>query len=56
MNAIGMTVNYKSGEMIVTTRRGTVEQVRNRSNGKNEYFVRWANGDTGWYLSSNLSF
>jgi hypothetical protein len=51
-----MTVNYKSGTMVVRDRVGTVEQVRRTSSGKPEYFVRWANSESGWYLASNLHF
>jgi hypothetical protein len=56
MNAINMTVNYKSGETVVQGRVGKVEQQRPRRNGTFEYFVRWGNGESGWYLASNLQF
>lgn len=56
MSGIGMTVNYKSGTMVVADRVGTIEQERRTTRGTPEYFVRWANGETGWYLASNLHF
>lgn len=55
MNAIGMTVRYKSGET-VTSKTGTVEQERVNSHGRKEFFVRWADGSAGWYLASNVQF
>ena len=50
----GMTVRYRSGEM-VTDRVGVVIEQRGRRNGM-EYFVRWYDGSTGWYLASNVKF
>ena len=54
MNAVGMTVNYKSGTM-VTDRAGVVEQVSYR-NGSPRFFVRWSDGSAGWYLAQNVKF
>lgn len=54
MSAVGMTVNYKSGEM-VTDRTGKVEQVEYK-NGRPSFFVRWADGKAGWYAASNIKF
>lgn len=55
MNGIGLTVNYRSGEM-VTSKTGTIEQARRTSKGTPEYFVRWADGTSGWFLAANLKF
>lgn len=54
MSAIGMTVNYKSGTM-VTDRQGVVEKVEYK-NGRPSFFVRWADGQAGWFAASNVQF
>ena len=55
ISGVGMRVYYRSGEMVVTGRAGTVEQAEQTRRGF-RYFVRWDNGESGWYLAQNLSF
>ena len=52
----GLTVNYRSGTFVNSAKTGTVEQERTLRGGRKEYFVRWADDTTGWYLASNLQF
>jgi len=49
-----MTVNYRSGATV--GQAGTIEQERRTGRGAPEYFVRWADGTSGWFLASNLHF
>lgn len=55
MSGIGMKVQYKSGEAI-SEQVGVIENERRRPTGRVEYLVRWADGTSGWYMTSNLHF
>lgn len=55
MSAIGMKVQYKSGD-VVTEEIGTILNERRTVNGRTQYLVRWASGQEGWYSTSNLHF
>lgn len=49
-----MRVQYRSGTTLGGW--GTTGEYRMRRAGLREYFVTWDNGDTGWYLATNLQF
>jgi hypothetical protein len=51
-----MRVYYRSGETINRERAGETTDERRSPSGNPQYFVKWADGTSGWYLAQNLAF
>lgn len=54
MSAIGMKVNYRSGETV--GRAGVIVDERRTSRGTPEYLVKFEDGSQMWLLAQNVKF